>query len=284
MDCRASPTSSISLHFSAISAAEAGAAIWGHAIFWCPEGTHFAAVKAFLWFEGEISGLPHALAIDTTSCNKARYGKWSYLQPFQNAIGMAGAHSEGDPPVRDRNLKKIQDLQNLKGATRMRNKQKGFSLIELLIVVAIILIIAAIAIPNLLRSKMAANEASAVSALRTLNTTEVLYSTTYNTLSPDLASLGPDAGGLGTAPTSAGADLLDSVMAGGVAGAAPASGAVTIASKSGYAITYTPTTAGGVTSSYTISARPITFNGSGIRSFFTDQTGVIRANSANAAA
>ena len=52
----------------------------------------------------------------------------------------------------------------------MRNKQKGFSLIELLIVVSIILIIAAIAIPNLLRAKMAANEASAVGSLRTINT------------------------------------------------------------------------------------------------------------------
>src|SRR5260370_37281272 len=62
----------------------------------------------------------------------------------------------------------------------MRNKQKGFSLIELLIVVAIILIIAAIAIPNLIRSKMAANEASAVATLRTLNTAEVVYSSTYN--------------------------------------------------------------------------------------------------------
>ena len=61
------------------------------------------------------------------------------------------------------------------------NKQKGLSLIELLIVVAIILIIAAIPIPNLLRSKMAANEASAVASLRTLNTVIVEYQTTYAT-------------------------------------------------------------------------------------------------------
>src|SRR5574340_1211134 len=70
-------------------------------------------------------------------------------------------------------------------------KQKGFSLIELLIVVAIILIIAAIAIPNLLRSKIAANESSAVGSVRTIGTAEVTYSSTWGTgFSVDLASLG----------------------------------------------------------------------------------------------
>jgi type IV pilus assembly protein PilA len=165
----------------------------------------------------------------------------------------------------------------------MRNKQKGFSLIELLIVVAIILIIAAIAIPNLLRSKMAANEASAVSSLRTLNTTEVLYSTTYNTLSPDLASLGPDTTGTppGSSPSAAAADLVDSVMGGGIAGAAPVAGATTILNKSGYNFKYTGT--GTPVATYTITAIPVTVNGSGIRSFFTDQTGVIHANPAGTA-
>src|SRR5271170_8315882 len=69
---------------------------------------------------------------------------------------------------------------NLKERKKMK-KQKGVSLIELLIVVAIILIIAAIAIPNLLRSRMAANEASAVGSLRTINTAEVTFSSTFPT-------------------------------------------------------------------------------------------------------
>jgi type IV pilus assembly protein PilA len=75
-------------------------------------------------------------------------------------------------------------------------KQKGFSLIELLIVVAIILIIAAIAIPNLLRARIAANESSAVSSVRTINTAEVTYQSAYPTVgvSATLVALRPGAG------------------------------------------------------------------------------------------
>ena len=149
----------------------------------------------------------------------------------------------------------------------MRGKQKGFSLIELLIVVAIILIIAAIAIPNLLRSRMAANEASAVGSLRTINTAAVTYSTTYGTGYPTtLASLGPAA--TATATT---ADLIDSVLAAGV--------------KSGYSFTYTAGAAdsAGNINTYTLTGVPTNTGVTGQRRFFTDQSGVIRANAAGTA-
>ncbi len=144
----------------------------------------------------------------------------------------------------------------------MRSKQKGFSLIELLIVVAIILIIAAIAIPNLLRARIAANEASAVSSLRTMNTADITYNSTYGVYSPDLSSMGPSNG---ATPTSTTADLLDQVLA-------PAGGA-SVSTKSGYNFTYA-TASGG----YTINAAPVSLNQTGVRYFFTDQSGVLRFN------
>ena len=141
-------------------------------------------------------------------------------------------------------------------------KQRGFSLIELLIVVAIILIIAAIAIPNLLRSKMAANEASAVASLRTYNTCIVEYQTTYSTdPATALSQLGPVASG--SQPSSTTADLVDSLL-----------GASGTPVKSGYSFTYTPVAATQVTQ-YTILAVP-TSTSTGQRRFFTDQSGVIR--------
>ena len=142
-------------------------------------------------------------------------------------------------------------------------KQKGFSLIELLIVVAIILIIAAIAIPNLLRSRIAANEASAVGSLRTLNTSEITYNSTYPSVgfTCSLSAMGPPTSG--TSPNSSAAGLIDSNLAGG--------------SKAGY--TFTPgtcNTANNITIDYQWKADPQTIGTTGQRGFCTDVSGVIK--------
>lgn len=147
-------------------------------------------------------------------------------------------------------------------------KSKGFSLIELLIVVAIILIIAAIAIPNLLRSKMAANESSAVGSMRSINTAEITYSTNYPNrgFSNALSELG------GVAPclvaSGGSACLIDNTLA---------LASVAATGKSGYYFTYTAgAAAGGTVNNYTNLALPVTAGTTGQRSFFSDETGVIR--------
>ncbi|MGZ4790065.1 MAG: prepilin-type N-terminal cleavage/methylation domain-containing protein [Terriglobales bacterium] len=141
-------------------------------------------------------------------------------------------------------------------------REKGFSLIELLIVVAIILIIAAIAIPNLLRSRIAANEASAVSGIRAITTAEHAYSTAYPEVgyTCSLSSLGPPPTGQSVAST--GADILDPVISAGL--------------KSGYTFALTNCTGSPQVSSYQSSAVPITVGGSGQRAFCSDSSGIIQ--------
>ena len=151
-------------------------------------------------------------------------------------------------------------------------KQKGFSLIELLIVVAIILIIAAIAIPNLLRARMAANESSAASSVRTVNTAEVTYQSTYPTIgyAATLLALG---GPIGAAcvPASTSACLIDSVLAnnGNPAGSG----------KSGFLFVGASANAG---SSYYVQGNPITVGQTGNRSFCSYEDAVVRVNPAGA--
>ncbi len=151
----------------------------------------------------------------------------------------------------------------------MKRNQVGFSLIELLIVVAIIMIIAAIALPNLIVARMSANEASAVQSLRTIQTAETEYATTYANLgfSATLAALGGNSSSSCVASPSQ-ACLIDNQLASGT--------------KSGYIITWT---GDGLTPSvsYNLNADPIVRGGSGRRSFFTNQPGVIRYNDSSSA-
>jgi type IV pilus assembly protein PilA len=148
-------------------------------------------------------------------------------------------------------------------------KQKGFSLIELLVVVAIILIIAAIAIPNLLRARMAANEASAVSSIRTVNTAEVAYVSTYPTsgYASTLKQLGPTSAKKCKKPSSKTACLIDYALS---------TATTTASGKSGYYFSVGAVKKKKVVVSYTVGAAAIDWNHTGVRSFCSIEDGVIR--------
>ena len=140
----------------------------------------------------------------------------------------------------------------------MRLNKKGFTLVEIMIVVAIIVLLAAIAIPNLLRARLSANEATSIAAMRTLSTAMESFRAAqsppaYPALLVDLNATNPP--------------YIDSVLANG--------------SKGGYTFTYTQggTPAG---TTYTVVAAPSTPNVTGVRSFFVDQSGVVRVGTSTA--
>ena len=151
---------------------------------------------------------------------------------------------------------------DLRGVERTRGAA-GFTLVELLIVVSIIFVIAALAVPNFLRARLAASEGSAASSCRSINTAELTYNAFYQQgYSCTLAQLGPPAGG---PPTSAAADLIDQQLASG--------------QRSGYSFTYTPAgLVGAKYTTYQLQARPSVPEDTGTQYFFTDPSGVIRAN------
>ena len=142
-------------------------------------------------------------------------------------------------------------------------RSRGFSMIELLIVVSIILIIAAIAIPSFLRSKMAANEASAANTLKQIGTASILYSSQYGVYAPSLAELGPTGGPCPIVGPGC-ADLLDPVITG-------VDPPTATPEKSGYRFTYyaTPPNA-----SYAVVAKPISPGGTGVSTFCIDSKNV----------
>ena len=135
-------------------------------------------------------------------------------------------------------------------------KRRGFSLIELLIVIAIILIIITIALPKLSRARMYSQETAAIAAIRTLHTAQVQFNSQYGRYAASLAELGPPASGAANAAAS---DLIGNDLAGG--------------EKSGYKFTLTASPGG-----YAINAVPQSYGSSGSRTFYSDQSMVIREN------
>jgi len=145
----------------------------------------------------------------------------------------------------------------------MKHRQLGFSLIELLVVVAIILIIAAIAIPNFLRAKITANESSAVSSVHAVDTAEIAYSSMFSNIgySANLSDLGPGA----TSPcpgTATASCFIDPTLATGT--------------KSGFKFTYAQNASATPAIQFTINADPVTQGITGQKGFYSDESNVIR--------
>ena len=140
------------------------------------------------------------------------------------------------------------------------DRESGFSLIELLIVVAIILVIAAMAMPNLLRARISANEASAAASMRTIATSEITYRLAYPSLGyTDLATLG---GPGNCTPSSATACMVDSLLSTGT--------------KSGYSFAATASAAaGGAMDEYLVTAVPVNQSITGVKGFCTVEDHVI---------
>ena len=156
------------------------------------------------------------------------------------------------------------------GENTMRH-EKGFSLIELLIVVAIILIIAAIAIPNLMQARIAANEASGVGSIQALKTAEVTYFNTYPTVGYAV-QLADMSGAAPCIPSSTSACLIDSFLAASTPGSV---------GKSGFVFLATGINFGGLNSAFVVAASPVSVNKTGNRDFCSTNDGVLRQVRAN---
>jgi len=158
----------------------------------------------------------------------------------------------------------------------VRNKtQIGFSILELLVVVTIILIIASIAVPHYLSSRMAANEANAVGSMRAVTSALMVYTTTYPAVGypaalADLSDAGAPSNCVPSQiPTSTAACLIDNSLASGV--------------KSGYIFTYAPDTSTAPSKGYGLNGDPVSRGSTGRRSFFTNVPGVIHWNATTSA-